>query len=207
MDGPRIAFVRRHQERSSPGEDHTADKKNETLTTYVSDVHALVSHGVQAITRQVHNLEKVSHQDAKTAVHAFLSVLEKQKRELETRVQELGGSTTQPVKDAVSALAGVAAGVITAKSIRDDHTYFSHLGVAWLMLHTTASSLGDTATATLAERGYADTARMIMHADRILPKIVVQELSEDKSLHPLNVEQQTRLMVKKAWDREAPTGI
>jgi hypothetical protein len=26
------------------------DKTNETLTTYVSDVHALVAHGIQAIT-------------------------------------------------------------------------------------------------------------------------------------------------------------
>jgi len=191
-----------------------ADKKNDTLTTYVTDVHALVTHGVQAIKRQVDNLEDVSHQDAKSAVSAFVSILEKQQRELEARVTALGGSVKQPAKDAVAAVAGVAAGLInavrsseTAKSIRDDHTYFSHLGVAWLMLHTTASSLGDTETASLAERGYADTARMIMHVDRILPKIVVEELNEDKSLHPANVEEQTRSMIRNAWNREASTGI
>ena len=191
-----------------------ADTKNEMLTTYVTDVHALVTHGLQAIKRQVDNLQDVSHKDAKTAVGAFASILEKQQRELEARVKELGGSVKQPVKDAVSAVAGVAAGLInavraseTAKSIRDDHTYFSHLGVAWLMLHTTATSLGDTETAALAERGYADTARMIMHVDKILPKIVVEELSEDKSLHSANVEEQTRKMVQSAWDRQAPTGI
>lgn len=190
------------------------EKKNEMLTTYVTDVHALVTHGVQAIKRQVANLEDVSHEDAKAAVRAFVGILEKQQSELEARVKALGGSTTQPVKDAVSAVAGVAAGLInavrsseTAKSIRDDHTYFAHLGIAWLMLHTTASSLGDEATASMAERGYADTARMIMHVDTILPKIVVEELSEDKALHPANVEEQTRRMMKKAWDRSASTGI
>lgn len=191
-----------------------ADKKNAMLTTYVTDVHALVTHGLQAIKRQVDNLQDVSHTDAKVAVGAFASILEKQQRELEARVKELGGSVKQPVKDAVSAVAGVAAGLInavrsseTAKSIRDDHTYFSHLGVAWLMLHTTATSLGDTETAALAERGYADTARMIMHVDKILPKIVVEELAEDKSLHPAHVEEQTRKMVQSAWNRQAPTGI
>lgn len=191
-----------------------ADKKNAMLTTYVTDVHALVTHGLQAIKRQVDNLQDVSHTDAKVAVGAFASILEKQQRELEARVKELGGSVKQPVKDAVSAVAGVAAGLInavrsseTAKSIRDDHTYFSHLGVAWLMLHTTATSLGDTETAALAERGYADTARMIMHVDKILPKIVVEELAEDTSLHPAHVEEQTRKMVQSAWNRQAPTGI
>ncbi|GAC1394775.1 MAG: hypothetical protein NVS3B10_09330 [Polyangiales bacterium] len=186
------------------------DKKNEVLTTYVSDVHALVTHGVQAVHRQVEQLKNVSHQDAKTAVALFETTLKAQESALETRIKALGGSTTKPVKDAVSALAGVAAGIInairpseTAKSIRDDHTYFSHLGVAWLMLHTTATSLGDTETASLAERGYADTAKMIMHIDRILPKIVVEELGEDKALHPQDTQGQTRTMVKKAWDRDA----
>jgi hypothetical protein len=190
------------------------DKKNEILTTYVSDVHALVVHGLQVIHRQVENLKNVSHQDAKTAVAAFEGILNTQKRDLESRIQALGGSTTKPVKDAVSAVVGVAAGVVnavrpseTAKSIRDDHTFFSHLGVSWLMLHTTAMSLGDSTTAAIAERGYADTARMIMHADRILPKIVVEELREDRALQPSDVEQQTRTMLKSAWNREVPTGI
>src|SRR4051812_24087845 len=105
-----------------------ADKKNEILVKYLSDVHALVSHGVQAIHRQVDNLKNVSHEDAKTAVVAFEGILAKQKSELETRIKALGGSATAPVKDAASAIAGVAAGVInavrpseTAKSIRDDH--------------------------------------------------------------------------------------
>ncbi len=191
----------------------TADK-NATLTTYVSDVHALVTHGLQAIKRQVENLEDVSHKDAKLAVGAFANVLEKQQKDLEVRIKGLGGSTTQPVKDAVSAVAGVAAGFInavrsseTCKSIRDDGTFFSGLGIAWLMLHTTASSLGDTETASLAERGYQDTARMIMHIDKILPKLVVEELSENKSLHPMHIEEQTLAMVKKAWNREGTSFV
>ena len=192
----------------------TTDKTNEIITTCVTDVHALVAHGAQAIHRQVEQLKNVSHQDAKTAVVAFETLLKKQEKELEARIKALGGSTTQPVKDAVSAVAGVAAGLInavrsseTAKSLRDDHTYFSHLGIAWLMLHTTATSLGDSETAALAESGYADTTKAIMHVDRILPKIVVEELREDKALHPADAQQQTNAMVKKAWRFEAPAGV
>ena len=190
------------------------DKKNDIIIKYVSDVHALVAHGVQALKRQVEQLKNVSHQDAKVAVVAFESLLVKQASQLDAHLKALGGTTAQPVKDAVAAVAGVAAGLIdavrsseTAKSIRDDHTYFSHLGIAWLMLHTTASSLGDHTTASLAERGYADTAKAIMHIDRILPKIVVEELREDKALQPVDTQEQTTSMMKKAWDRAAPTGI
>ena len=188
----------------------TTDKKNETLTTYVTDVHALVSHGLQAIERQVQNLKDVSHQDAKTAVQKFASTLSIQKTALETRATELGGSATQPVKDAVSAVAGVAAGVInamrsseTAKSIRDDYTFFGQLNVAWMMLHTTAASLGDEQTASLAKKGYTEIAGLVMHIDQILPKIVVEELGEDKDLAPKNVSGETWEMVKGAWNREA----
>jgi|GEM_PF-1435980 len=189
----------------------TTSKTNELLTTYLSDVHALVSHGLQAIDRQVENLKNVSHQDAKTAVKDFQSILKTQKSELESRIKQLGGSPTQPIKDAVAAAAGIAAGLINAvrtseaaKSIRDDHTFFSHLGVAWLMLHTTASSLGDGETKSLADRGYSDTTKVIMEINRILPKIVVEELRENKELHPADTNEETRQMVHNAWRSQPP---
>jgi len=191
-----------------------ANKKNQVLTTYTSDVHSLVTHGVQAIHRQVEQLKNVSHQDAKSAVIAFEGTLKLQQTALEERIKALGGSATGPVKDAVSAVAGVAAGLIdavrpaeTAKAIRDDHTYFNHLGISWLMLYTTATSLADAETAALAERGYQDTTKMIMHVDRILPKIVIEELREDRELMPVDAQEQTRVMVKNAWNREAPSAL
>ena len=190
------------------------DKRNQTLSTYASDVHALVTHGIQVIHRQVEQLKDVSHRDARAAVIAFEGMLRKQEMELQDRIKVLGGSMTQQVKDVVSAVTGVAAGLLnavrpseTAKSIRDDYTFLSHLAIAWLMLHTTATSLGDSETAAIAERGYADTSRMIMHIDRIMPKIIVEELREDRSLQPLDTEAQTRSMVKKAWEQQAPLGV
>lgn len=190
------------------------NQKNEVITTYTSDVHSLVTHGVQAIHRQVEQLKDVSHQDAKTAVGAFEATLRGQQAALEDRIKALGGSATGPVKDVVSAVAGVAAGLIdavrsaeTAKAIRDDHTYLSHLGISWLMLYTTATSLGDAETAALAERGYQETTKMIMHVDRILPKIVTEELRENRELMPIDVGEQARVMVKNAWQREAPSGV
>ncbi|MES1175230.1 MAG: hypothetical protein ABUL62_12985 [Myxococcales bacterium] len=74
-------------------------------------------------------------------------------------------------------------------------------------MYTTATALSDAETAALAQRGYEDTTKMIMHVDRILPKIVVEELRENKRLSPVDAQEQTRVMVKNAWDREAPSGV
>jgi hypothetical protein len=192
--------------------DKTATK-NETLTTYVGDVHSLVTHGLSAVERQVENLKNGSHKDAQPALLEGKRLLQKQKSALEAKLKSLGGSATAPVKDAVAAVAGVAAGVInavrpfeTVKSLRDDATFFGGLGVAYLLLYTTASGLGDAEVSALAQQGYTDTARMVMHLDRILPKITIEELRE-QNLDVSDVGERVRTMVVNAWDRAQPAYI
>jgi len=188
------------------------DTRNETLTKYVGDVHALVSHGLQAVERQVENLRKVSHKDALPAVVEAQRILTRQKSALEARLTGLGGSASAPMKDAATAVAGVAAGLInavrpseTVKSLRDDAAFFSGLGIAYLLLYTTANGLADAETSTVAQEGYEDTARMVMHLDRILPKVTIEELREGK-LDVTDVTERVKAMVEKAWDRAQPLG-
>ena len=106
------------------------------ILTYTGDVHALVNHGLQAVKQQNESLKNVSHVDARTRVAEFERVLTGQQASLEARLTALGGKATNPVKDAVSATLGAAAGLInkaraseTCKSIRDDYTFMSHLAV------------------------------------------------------------------------------
>lgn len=190
----------------------TETRKN-TLTTYVSDMHALVTHGLQAIERQIDNLKdkSTSHPEAYAALQDFQRTLQTHASMLDARVNALGGSTTQPVKDVVSAVSGFVAGLINAvraeeasKSIRDDYTYLSHVAIGYLMLHTTAAGLADRETAALAETGYRDAARLVMHIDHIMPRLVLQELRED-GLAVTDVSAQALSMVKNAWNREAST--
>lgn len=186
----------------------------DTLKTYISDQHALISHGLTAIRRQVDNLRNSNHKEAFNLVQDFQRTLETHLTMLDARLKGLGGSATSPVKDAVSALAGVAAGIINAirpeeaaKSIRDDYTYLSLVSVSYLMLHTTSAGLGDRETATLAERGYQDCARMIMQIDRVIPNLVIEELRQD-GLNIQDVSEECRNLVKRSWNREAkPAGM
>ena len=62
---------------------------------------------------------------------------------------------------------------------------------------------GSPPSRSLADKGYDDTAGATMLIDRVLPKMVVEELSEEKSLAPADTSSQCRDVVKKAWNREA----
>jgi hypothetical protein len=186
-----------------------AESPNSTLTTYVTDMHALITHGLQAIERQAENLKGENHPEALAAVNEFSRTLQSHLTLLDARAKGLGGSATGPVKDAVSAVTGFAAGLINAvraeeasKSIRDDYTFLSHVAIGYLMLHATATGLNDRETATIAETGYRDAARLIMHIDRIMPSLVLQELRQD-GLPVADTSAQSHEMLKKAWDREA----
>jgi ferritin-like metal-binding protein YciE len=185
------------------------EKSRETITKYLGDMHALESHGLEAISRQVTNLEGSDHKDALTTVQGFKRTLDSHVQALESRLKALGDSPTSPVKDAASAVAGVAAGLYNkvrneeaSKSIRDDYTFLSHSAVAYLMMHTTAMSLGDQETARLAERGYRDAARMVMEIDHILPKLVIDELRQD-GLQVKDVAEECRKLIHDSWTRGA----
>jgi ferritin-like metal-binding protein YciE len=187
------------------------ERARETITKYLGDMHALESHGLRAISRQAEQLKESGHPEALGAVREFKRTLEGHIAALEQRLKALGGSPTSPVKDAVSAAAGVAAGLYNAvrneeasKSVRDDYTFVSHTAIAYLMLHTAAAGLGDRDTAVLAERGYRDAARMVMEIDRLMPGLVLEELRQDR-LQVADVSEACRTMVHDAWRREEPS--
>lgn len=187
----------------------TAPNPNQTLQTYVSDMQALIGHGLQAIEHQVENLKDEGHEEALKVVRGFRQTLQEHHQLLEARLKELGGSGRSPVKEAVSRMAGVAAGVINAvrseeasKSVRDDYAFLSQCAVAYLMLLTTARSLQDEKTASLAERAYRDCARMIMSIDQVMPRLVFEELRQDR-LPATDVSEKIRSTITDAWRREA----
>ena len=185
------------------------EKRTATLTTYITDMHALVNHGLRTFDLIQQNLKGENHPEALAMVADAHRTLTSQLAVLDARAQSLGGKTTQPLKDAVTAVTGFAAGLIAAvrpeeasKAIRDSYTYLSHVAIGYLMLYTTATGLGDSETASVAEQGYRDAARLVILIDKIMPTLVIQELRED-GLPMTEVSDQVHTMVVHAWRREA----
>jgi hypothetical protein len=181
------------------------EKGRAVLAKYLHDMHSLVGHGHEAIKRQREQLKDSGHARAHKAVEGFEATMDQHLAMLKRRLEALGESTTSPLQDAASAVAGVAAGLYNAvrseeasKSIRDDYTFFSHSGIAYLMLHTTSEALGDRETGEVAARGYRDMARMMMEIDRFMPELVIHELRQDGH-QAQDVAEKGRQLVHEAW--------
>jgi hypothetical protein len=179
------------------------------VAKYVEDMHSLLTHGLQPLAAQLKETQMEDHPQAYSFVQDAHRTLEGHVARLEGRLEALGTSPTTGIQDAASAVAGMVAGIYNhlrteavSKSVRDDYTFLSHCSVAYLMLLTTARSLGDHATEELAEAGYRDCARLVMEIDRFLPALVVQELKDDK-LPATDVAGWARGIVHGAWNRQA----
>jgi ferritin-like metal-binding protein YciE len=181
------------------------ERARKTITKYVEDMHSLVTYGLQPMRQQVGQAGQRQHPEAQQAIQAFVTTLEGHVSRLDSRLKALGTSPTTGVQDAASTVAGAVAGLYSqvrteavSKSLRDNYTFLSHCSIAWLMLATTARSLGDHDTEELAEEGYRDCARMVMQIDNIMPRLVVAELRQD-GLTAQDVSEWADRIVRSAW--------
>jgi hypothetical protein len=181
------------------------------VTKYVEDLHSLVTHGLKPVSQQVGEARARQHASATQLITDIQSTMQAHERQLGERLSSLGTSPTTAVQDTVAAVAGVVAGLYNqvrteavSKSVRDDYTFVSHCSVSWMMLMTTARSLGDHQTDELAETGYRDCARLLMQIDRVMPTLVFEELQQD-GLPAQDVSSWTHTIVSEAWTREAVT--
>jgi DNA-binding ferritin-like protein len=185
-------------------QDHT----RKYVAKYVEDLHSLVTHGLQPVSHQLDEARDREHTDAAQLIAELQRTLQEHQRALAERMHALGSSPTTGVQDAAAAVAGVVAGIYNqvrseavSKSLRDDYTFVSHSSISWLMLMTTARSLGDHETEEMAEQGYRDCARLLMRIDRVMPSLVIAELQQDGFTAP-DVADWAHRIVSDAWTRE-----
>jgi hypothetical protein len=184
------------------------DNTRKYVAKYVEDLHSLVAHGLQPVSRQVDEARDREHAEAAQLIAELQRTLQEHERVLAQRMQALGTSPTTGVQDAAAAIAGVVAGIYNqvrteavSKSLRDDYTFVSHCSISWLMLMTTARSLGDHETEELAEQGYRDCARLVMRIDHVMPTLVFEELRQD-GFAAQDVADWAQRIVSDAWARQ-----
>lgn len=188
------------------------DSKNlNTIQQYVGDMVSLESHIEEAIDGQLK--EKTTHQESLELIRRFHTMVRGHRDSLKEYLQQIGGSESHPIKDTVSDLAGMAAGVINnlrtkgiSKSLRDDYTAFNHAAMGYAMLHTTAHALGDKQTADLAERYLRDYAKAVQEINQVISSAVLWELREEPG-HQIDeaAAQHTTHMVNEVWRETSPS--
>ena len=160
------------------------DKNLNTVQQYVGDMLALESHIEEALDGQLAEVE--GDPQARALVQRFHDQVKGQREGLRAHLAAIGGSESSPVKELVANLFGKAAGVIdnlrtkgVSKALRDDYTAFNHAAIGYAMLHATAHLLGDSATASLAERHLSAYARSIKEIEPVITRVVAAELREE----------------------------
>jgi len=179
------------------------------VAKYVEDMHSLLSHGLQPLEAQSKASQMKDHPEAQRFVQEAQRTLQGQVDRLNARLKSLGTSPTTAVQDAAAVVAGAVAGLYNqvrteaiSKSVRDDYTFLGACSVAYLMLMSTARSLGDHETEELAEQGYRESARLVMEIDHFMPTLVVQEMKAD-GLPASDVSDWAQKLVHGAWNRQS----
>ncbi len=179
-----------------------------TLKQYVGDMLAVTKHIHEAIERQMDDERVQSDSNANTIIRKIDGVLESHIAGLESHLSRLGGSASSPIKDAVGAIAGVAAGLYdkvrgdtVSKMLRDDYTALSLAAIAQTMLHTTGLALKDDATASLALGQLKDITPLITDLSEVVPLVVAKELIDNGENVDTTVGEEAKKNTQKAWSR------
>jgi len=183
-----------------------SDKHRQTIADFVGDMAALESHIEEALDRQL--TEVKDDAAALAAVRDFHDMVKQHRDTLKAIEEETGKTVGTPVKEAGAALIGKAAGIIDlvrtegiSKGLRDDYAAFSLAAISYSMLHTTATALGNSRVASLAERHLRDHADAIMRINEIMPSVVIRELEKDGHRPDNAALEATRGAVLRSWQQ------
>lgn len=182
---------------------------NDAVNSYITDMLALEDHIEKAVDGQLSDLHDYPD---------VLAELQQVHRTIEHHIADLrlltdrrkAGGVVESVKRAGSAVAGVAAGVIDLvrseglpKNLRDDYTAFSLASIGYVMLHTTALSLGDQEVAELAEQHFRDYAGAVIRFNALIPAAVVRFLQQEGLPARSEVVPEIDRTVEQVWTQTA----
>ena len=184
-------------------------ERQETLTQYVGDMLSLTRHIHQAVERQLDDQRLKSDREASALVTRIDQTLEMHISRLEQHMKSLGGDATSPIKEAVSSIAGIAAGLYdkvrtdpVSKMLRDDYTALSLASIAQTMLHTTGLALKHQPTADLALQALKDITPLVVDISQIIPRLTVNELTDAGEVVDTSVYQQAINNTQFAWSNQ-----
>jgi ferritin-like metal-binding protein YciE len=154
----------------------------EAIDSYVTDMLALEEHIEKAVQGQLRDLK--DYPDVTTELRQVLRTVEHHISDLKgLKDRHEAGGVADVLKRAGSVVAGIGAAAIDLlrseglpKNLRDDYTAFNLATIGYIMLYTTALSLGDQEVSSLARQGFTDYANVVTRLHNIVPAAVIRYL-------------------------------
>jgi hypothetical protein len=168
-----------------------ADEAASTLRTYVNDMIAVERDVYNAVRGQIED-ERVREV---SEVHALLTEIAAGSRSrldsMEALSAKLDGKFGAAVKEAVAAATGALAGIYgkvrkhpVSRMLRDDQVALNLCATAYGMLYTTALVYDEEEVAIASLEHLNALPSQIIGLTRVIPGIVVKELTEEHPGHP-----------------------
>ncbi len=161
------------------------DSARDVLRKYVSDMVGVVRHVHEAIERQLKDDDAAKFPEIKALLAEISAELNTQRSHLEGLAKEIEAGHFATAKEAVTAAAGVLAGLYDSlrshpisKDLRDDYVALTLCCVAYEMLHATGLAVKHVPTAELALRHLKQLTPFVNRIGQQIPGVVVRELSE-----------------------------
>jgi ferritin-like metal-binding protein YciE len=181
----------------------------QTIHSYVTDMLSLEKHISKALEAQIEDL--ADYPTVVSELRTINATTESHARALEQLAEQFGGEgATGIIKKFGSTVAGLAAGAIDLvrneslpKNLRDDYTALSLATIGYVMLHTTALSLGNRQVADLAQRHFVDYTEVVMTLHNIIPGAVIEFLQEEGLPAREDVLPQISRTLENAWRQNA----
>ena len=181
-------------------------KAQQSLATYVSDMIAVERHVLAPVESHNNDQEFAKYPNVTALTTKIRSMLQSHITTLETQLDRLGGHPAAGIKNAVATATGVVAGAIgqtrkteVSKALRDDYVALGQIAISYTMLNATALGLRDTSLAQVAESNLNDVTPLIVEISRIMPTVVVNELTTEGLDVDTSVGAQSTSNTQEAW--------
>jgi ferritin-like metal-binding protein YciE len=182
----------------------------EAIASYVTDMLALEQHIQTALEGQIADIEGDTDLVGELRrINELCSMHISALQDLADRRKVGGQGIAEAVKKAASAVLGAGAAAVdfvrtetVPKNLRDDYTALSLAVVGYIMLHTTALSLGDREVADLAHRHLERHATSVMTLHNVIPVAVVEFLQSEGLPADMDVMSQVSENIESVWMQE-----
>ena len=180
--------------------------ENDILRQYLSDMIALDEHINTALERQLNDDRTQQFPEARQLITKIKGTLGTHIDGLRSQVKRLGGEESGPIKEAVSMVAGVAAGLYdkmrhdpVSKMLRDDYTALSLASIAYTMLHTTGLAVKNNGVADIALGYLKDVTPLVVELSKVIPPVVVKDLEDNEVTLDQSAGQEAVRRTQEAW--------
>jgi ferritin-like metal-binding protein YciE len=179
----------------------------DVIHTYLTDMHAVESHILEAVERQLEGDAIKSYPEATRVVRTLQTTLTRHTNALKATLEAREGNSVKgALKEALADTLGFVAGLYdrvrddkVSRMIRDDYTATSLAAVSYHMLHTTALGLKNTEVANMALRNLKDLTPILVDLSKVVCEVVAKELAAEDKVFDGTVGPQAVLNTQEAW--------